>query len=391
MSETTTSTPAPEGSAPRENVRADLEAAFDAAEKAAPAPRERAETPRREQIARREAPPPAEPKASDETEEAAPLVPPEGDRPRDQFGRFLSKSPEASAEPPKDEATPATDEIPDQPAPKEEEPASSSAIAPPQAWSAAARDQWSQLPRAIQNEVAKRESDVARGFQQRAEQINSLEPIAKAIEPYAQKHALRGVSTAAAVQQLLAVQDMLERDPIEGVAYVARSYGVDLRQFAAAFQQAQQPQDPAVQAANARLDRMEGFLRQQTEAAQQSELSRISQEIEVFRADASAHPYFDAVRPAMATLMANNIAMTLQDAYDHACWALPDVRGRLLSDQKRAETSQRAKADKEAAEKARRAAVSVSSAPSAGGGGKGKEGKSIRSDLEAAFDAVARS
>jgi hypothetical protein len=184
---------------------------------------------------------------------------------------------------------------------------------------------------------------------------------------------------------------MLERDPIEGIAYVARSYGVDLRQFATAFQQAQQPQDPQLQAVSTRIEQMEGFLRQQTQAAQQAEMSRINSEIETFRADTAAHPYFDAVRPAMAQLMANNMAMTLQDAYDHACWAIPEVRSRILDDQKRTEQTGRAKVEREAAERARRAAVSVSSAPSSGRAVRGREGKSIRDDLEAAFERVAQS
>jgi hypothetical protein len=387
MSETT-ATPAPE------NVRADLEAAFEQAEQR-PEPRERAPRVEREErprVSRETAA--AEPKAAPiaaEAEDADPdrLAPPEGDKPRDQFGRFLSKTPEASAEPAK-QATPAEDDIPDQPAPKGEEP-ETPAIAPPTTWSAAAKDQWTKLPPAIQQEVAKRESDVVRGFQQRAEQINALEPIAQAIAPYAQKHALRGVSTAAAVQQLLAVQDLLERDPIEGIAYVARSYGVDLRQFATAFETAKQPQDPQLQAVSTRIEQMEGFLRHQTEAAQQAEMSRINSEIETFRADTAAHPYFDAVRPAMAQLMGNNMAMTLQDAYDHACWAIPEVRSRILDDRKRTEQVGRAKVEREAAERARRAAVSVSSAPSSGRAVRGKEGKSIRDDLEAAFERVAQS
>jgi hypothetical protein len=389
--------------APVEDVRADLEAAFDQAEK--PAARERAERAAPERAARerngvshetREKPA-LERENSAETVESAEsqekLAPPEGDRPRDQFGRFLSSTPPARAAAPEepDETPGETDDTTDQPAPKEDEPDHRPAIAPPQSWSAAAKDTWGQLPRTVQDEVLRRESDVARGFQQRAEQINHLEPIAQAVAPYAQKFALRGASPAAAVQQLLAVQDLLERDPIEGVAHVARSYGVDLRQFAAAVAQAQQPQDPQVQAVASRLERMESLVRQQSQAAEQAEMTRIGSEIEAFRADAAAHPYFEAVRPAMAQLMANNIALTLQDAYDHACWAIPQVRSRILDDQKRAEQVQRGKVDREAAERARRAAVSVSSAPSSGrGGNKTAIGKSIRDDLEAAFDRVTR-
>lgn len=363
-----------------DDVRADLEAALAASEKAEPPVEREAKAP---PSPKAEKPPPPEP---DEPEEK--LVPPEGDRPRDQFGRFTKTLTEPEEAPSEKDAEPAEEPASDQPATKAAEPATQPAIAPPQSWSAAAKDEWVKLPRAVQDEVLKRESDVARGFQQRAEQINSLEPIAQVVAPHAQKFALRGVHPAQVVQQLLAVQDLLERDPLEGVAYVARSYGVDLRQFAAALQQSAQPQNPEVQAANSRIDRMEQFLQQTQAAAQQAEMARITSEIEAFKSDGN-HPYFDAVRPAMAQLMQSNIAMTLQDAYDHATWALPEVRARLLEDQRRAEQSQRAAAEKQAAERARRAAVSVSSAPTSGKGGPPTKERSVREELEAQLERAA--
>ena len=83
------------------------------------------------------------------------------------------------------------------------------------------------------------------------------------------------------------------------------------------------------------------------------------------------------------------MAMTLQEAYDHACWAIPDIRSRLLDDQKRAEQRERGRVEKDAAERARRAGVSVASAPTSGRAAKRNEGKSVRDDIEAALEAVA--
>jgi hypothetical protein len=190
----------------------------------------------------------------------------------------------------------------------------------------------------------------------------------------------------------------LERDPIEGVAYVARSYGVDLRQFAAALAQAQQSQNPEVQAVNARLERMEAEIRQRQHAERAAEgariaadEARITSEIEAFRADTTAHPYFDAVHQEMVRLFKGGIVDSLQDAYDRACWSIPDIRARILTDQKRAEQTQRSKAERDASERARRAAVSVNSAPVSGRGAPKGPGKSIREDLEAAFERVASS
>lgn len=360
-----------------DDVRADLEAVLAEAEKSAPVERP-APAPR--------AAPKAEPEPVEE--EAPDLVPPSGDRPRDQFGRY-TKTLDATAEAPAKAADePAESEPIDQPAIKVEEPAQP-AIAPPQSWSSSAKDEWARLPRAVQDEVHKRESDVARGFQERAQQINDLQPIAQVLQPYAQKLAMRGIHPATAVQQLLAVQDLLDRDPIEGVAHVARSYGVDLRQYAAAFQQAQQPQDPQVQAVQQKLSQIEGYLQQSAQAQQQQEMARITQEIDAFRADTASHPYFEAVRPAMAQLMQHNMALSLQDAYDHAVWSIPEVRTRILEDQRRAEQNTRATAEKQAAERARRAAVSVSGTPTSGKGAKARESHSVREDIERVLEQLA--
>jgi hypothetical protein len=243
----------------------------------------------------------------------------------------------------------------------------------------------------VQEEIRRRENDVANGFRQRAEQVNALEPIAQAIAPYQQKLALRGVHPASAVKQLLAVQDLLDHDPIAGIAHVARSYGVDLRQFSAALEQSQQPRNPEIEAVRNEVAQVTQFLQQHAQAAQQQEFGRINSEVEAFRADA-AHPYFEHVRPAMAQLMQNGLAATLQEAYDHCCWTNPEIRNRILEEQKRVEQSARQRTEREAVDRARRASVSVNGArPRGNGAMPGSTGKSIRAILEGAFsDAASR-
>lgn len=390
-----------------ESVRESLNAAFDAAERTAPPePRpirgeSRTETSRNGENrvpnraesdtdgpATHETSPESTELSSDSSEDRRESA---VDRPRDQFGRFARSTPEAPKPVPGQQPAGAPDatgaelEIPDQPEPGAAEPARP-AILPPQAWSAAARDSWAKLPRAIQEEVDRRERDVQRAFQQRAEQANVLEPLAQAISPYANKLALKGVNPAAAVQQLLAYQDLLESDPIAGIAHVARVYGVDLRQFATAFTQAQQPQDPAVRELAERVARQDQLLRQWQQGAEAQEQSRINDEVQSFAADTTRYPYFEHVRPRMAELMATGAAGTLAQAYRLACADDERISAAIRQNEAAAERAARSSQEREAAARARRAAVSVTGVP----GGPAPEGRgsnaTVRDAVRAALE-----
>lgn len=364
-----------------ESVRDSLNAAFDASERAAPPePRPlRSET--RERSNNSPSREPDDTSGQDLSPESTDLSPDEGgeresgvDRPRDQFGRFARSTPEAPKPPPGQPQAPAEDgagenNLPDQPEAADGAEPARPAILPPQSWSAAARDNWTKLPRAIQEEVDRREREVQRAFQQRAEQANVLEPLAQAISPYSNKLALKGVNPAAAVQQLLAVQDLLDSDPIAGVAHVARVYGVDLRQFATAFTQAQQPQDPLVRELTERVTRQEQMIRQWQQGAEAQEQSRINDEVQRFAADTSSYPYFEHVRPRMADFMATGAASSLAEAYRMACAVDDRVSAAIRQNELASERAARSTQEREAAARARRAGVSVTGVP----GGMGSE------------------
>lgn len=383
-----------------QSVREALESAFEAAETPAAPPPARAprpeSKPRETNEIAREAPAEiAEAEPANQRQEPEPEQPErQVDRPRDQFGRFQRATPPAPSEraiaqPEGAEKSPPISEISDQ-AQLEEQEEATLPILPPQSWSATAKDNWATLPRAIQEEVDRRERDVQRAFRERAEQTNVLEPLAQAIQPYSQKLALRGVHPAAAVQQLLAVQDLLESNPIEGIAHVARAYGVDLRQYATAFAQAQQPVDPNVAAANDRIGKLESMLTSWQQGAQQQEQARINAEVQAFAADSRSHPYFEHVRMRMADLMGKGAADTLAQAYKIACAENEDITRAMSQSSRQAEQAARRRAEAQTADRARRAAVSVHGSPY-GGGQAPRSGKplSVRDAIASAMEQVA--
>lgn len=141
----------------------------------------------------------------------------------------------------------------------------------------------------------------------------------------------------------------------------ARTYGVDLTQ---AIQQPHpgQAQHPAIETLQQRLDRIEqerkaeNISRQQREdAAVQSEIGRFAQE--------PGHEHFETVKALMGTLMTGGHATSLQDAYDQACHAHPEVRSTLAAAQEATRNEQQLAANAAKADAARRAAGSVTGGP----------------------------
>jgi hypothetical protein len=304
----------------------------------------------------------ADPAPANDPASAAPAVAPEPEvaleakteTPRGEDGKFVAKAPETGQTLPVDQPEAASPEAPE-------------LIRPPASWSAAAKAAFSTLPLLIQEEAVKRERDVDHGLQQRANELKKYEPIDQVLAPYRDKFALAGVRPEQAIQQLLAAQDALEKDPISALLYLARNYGVHPQQFVQSLGQApvQPTLPPELQHLVQEVTTLKQSLSQREQSEAQAREAALTSQIEQFRADPK-HLYFENVSEDMALLLQNGRATDLADAYDKACWSNPEVRTLILADQARAaqeEAGERAKAEQaqatQRAKEARKAAGSV--------------------------------
>src|SRR5215472_11746655 len=124
-------------------------------------------------------------------------------------------------------SSPGTDQ-PEDPARETQTPAS---IAPPQSWSDAEKAHWNALSREVQETILRRERDIERGLADRATEQRSMAPLREVLTPYSAKHAMMGMSDAEAVRRLLAAQEALERDPDRAFPALAQAFGYDLRRL----------------------------------------------------------------------------------------------------------------------------------------------------------------
>jgi hypothetical protein len=286
-------------------------------------------------------------------------------RVRGPDGKFIAKQPET------------VQDTPDQPSEAVADPAAKLAIRAPASWSPAAKATFDKLPPEVQQAVAKREQEIDHGLRRKSEEVKRYEPLEQVLAPRRAQWAAQGMDEVHAVKTLLAAQDLLEKNPMQGLEFLARSYGVNLNTA--------QPQGQPYQAQPARDSHPEiAALKQQLQVLQSqvqtAQTAPIVSQIDAFQND-PANLYFENVRDDMAVLLHNGKASDLKEAYEMACWMRPDIRPFLQTAQAPAAPVQ----DKAA--QARRAAVSVTGSP--GQTRIPKSNGSIEDDIRAAFEEVA--
>lgn len=261
------------------------------------------------------APEPAAPEPVEAPEAGSPQ-----ERARDDHGRFVKSDEPVIVQP----------QTPTLEAPEPIQPQ----LSPPASWKAAAKAKFATLDPEVQAEVLRREEEMNQGLAQsqtKAERANRLETV---LAPHKDRLALSGVDEYQYLGALMKADEML-RGPqaMEGLAQVARMYGLQLpgpQQDAMGYAPA--PQDPLIQQLQQQVQQLTTQLTGFQTAQEQALESEVAEEINAFKAD-PAHMYFENVRSDMKALIENGRAKTLQDAYDMACWADPDVRKILLAEQ----------------------------------------------------------
>ncbi len=312
---------------------------------------------------------------------------------RDEKGRFAKKEGEGEETADKPADKPAEEQKPAEPVDTPEEPEQTAADAtrPPPGWSVQSKAAWDELPAAVKSDIAKREQEVSEGFKQ----YSGL----KEVIPYQQHYAQEGSSVKQALDAYTAVDRALAKNFTGTIAYIAQQRGVDPVQMAYAIlqqrgvqipqQEGQQPQAQQQVFRDPRVDDIQRMLEEERRNRELAEHQSAAQTIEQFAADPK-NRYFENVKVTMGHLIQTGQASDLQDAYDKACWANPEIRAQLIKQQAAAQaaaTSPQRQA--EAAAQARQAAKSLTGSPIPGGtSGSGKPSKlSDRQAIEEALKA----
>lgn len=341
------------------DVADDLLAAFNAAEAA-------------------DAPEPDEPEG--ETAEQA------AERVRDEKGRFAAKPEEVAEAKPAIESKPAAkpaDPVKEAVAAPAEPVTTDTTLRPPPGWSPAAKVAFASLPPEVQQSVAKREQEVNQGFAKLAEY--------KPLERYSEMAKQSGTTLDRALENYVGMETRLRQDFPAGIVELCQRQGIHpvalanhilARNGVAPSEGQAGDAQPARQQANVDLTPIHQELNALKSYVQQQQTLGVQSEIERFASDPK-HTFFDNVKADMGRLINSGYAESLDDAYEKACWANPEIRPLLIKQQSPVSD---ASAKAAAATQARAASKSITGSPIPKAGSKGPE-TSIEDEIRQLMDA----
>ncbi|WP_047236939.1 hypothetical protein [Chromobacterium subtsugae] len=321
--------------------------------------------------------PPPQPKPAEQ--QAAGQGEPKPGTARDQQGRFTAKqdgapaAAAAAAAQPADKtavAAPAADASAAQPA---------AATAPPASWSAEARPHWEKIPPEAQQYIATREAQMQQQFSRMDDERQTGRQFREALKPF--EHTIRqfNVPPVVAAQHLFAADAALRygnpAQKIDMVHQILRDYGIPLDAVA---QYQPQQVDPAFAAMQQRLQQLEQMQLQGVQQQHEAQQADMQRQIEAFQ---QGKPHFEQVRGDMAVLLQSGMASSLDDAYERAVWARPDLRQNLISKHDADQREAAAQAASQRAQQAKAAGVSLSGAPGSATPAAANQNLSLRDEL----------
>lgn len=267
----------------------------------------------------------------------------------------------------------------------------------PNSWKPEIRAEWDKLPESVRQTVATRERQIQQVLNETAEARKFAEAISKTIQPYQAMLQAEGMHPIGMVQDLLQTAQALRTSPPEHkaqlLAAIVRKFGIDISMLDLALSgQAVQP-DPVQSQVNNLVQQQLAPIQQQLQQFQQMQYQQQyaaaqqnTQKVENF---INSQPYGNDVRAAMADIieagMRSGRNVSIQEAYDAACYADPGIRGLMQQQMQTQQLQNRA----QAAARAKTAAVSLSGAPSAGNDAVG-QADSVRAAIEHALSRGSR-
>lgn len=309
-----------------------------------------------------------ETEASDVVEDVADDKP---DRARDETGKFTKKETVADTQ----EALEVTQE-PEVAAP---------VLEAPQAWTGPMKEKWPTLAPDIQAEILRRENDIHKMVTSKEGELRLGREMKDVITPYMPIITAEGGDPVTAVQSLLDTAYQLRTGTPQQKAaliqQIAQTYGVDIGNS-----QQVQPQDNYIQSLHNEIAQLKQTLNPDaimSRLQEQQEHDRIQAEVNAFAVN-PANKHYEQVKAFMAPLLASGQAKDLQEAYDMACYANPQIRSTLLREQ---DAERQAKRKAELTAK-KQAAVSVTGSPSSSAGNAKSPDRTLREELQANLAAI---
>lgn len=245
----------------------------------------------------------------------------------------------------------------DQPNAPVVEPVNTPAIDAPGAWSAEMKGQWSGLPAPVQEYVAQREREAHGRISKMGQELSQWKPIGELRQKYQDVLDRHGMTFSDGINRLLHAQTMLDQNPMQAIAAIAQTYGVDLAQaFGGQGGQQSQPMHPEFARVTQELSNVKAIITQQ-QREQLAQKTREQREMGEWAARTLAEwevgkDHLDDVRDDMRHLLSTGAATDYDQAYSLAIQRNSGVKSKVdakrQADEAAKARDQQAKAVKDA-------------------------------------------
>jgi hypothetical protein len=280
------------------------------------------------------------------------------ERPRNERGQFASRTGEAQSQGAPQEGGQASlnqalekagNRAQDTTQPAQLAEPTQSAIRPPASLKAAVKAKWSTLDPEIQQEFARIDKTALDGRTEWASKGERLNRYDELLSPIRDQLALRGTDEFRFIQGLMMADGLLRGPNAEqALVDIAQMYGLrPPQQIPGPTGPDGRPlqADPHLQTLQRKVADLKGQLQQRGQTEEQAAQNGLLGQVEAFRAatnpDGSLkHLYFDNVRELMGDLLDSKRAKSLEDAYEMATHADPEVRKLVTAAQPRSENRQ---------------------------------------------------
>lgn len=232
----------------------------------------------------------------------------------------------------------------------------------PEGVSPSIRAKWNEISPDIQKAITDREQQFHRELTKQDAERTTGRSFQELVMPYAAQMRAEGAEPLQAVKSLLNTAYVLRSgtpaQKTQLLLETARQFGVNLSQA----QQGQPQVHPVIQQLQQKQADLEARLQRESDLKTQQEQAGLNSLVETFAADPK-NIHFNAVKGHMIALLNSDLAKDLQDAYDQAVYARPDIRSTILGQQSADLEAKRVAEKKAKAEAAKRASTSIRGAP----------------------------
>jgi hypothetical protein len=255
----------------------------------------------------------------------------------------------------------------------EEEAPQLEALEPMNHWPAEFKDDFASMEPEAQHFMMRRYKEMEADYTKKTQGVAALRKRSEALDeilaPHRDKFARAGMDDVAAVRQLMAANEFLQKDPQNAIAWLANQYGVNVGAIGDDPAAEDEYADPQVKALQQQVNQLTGFIQNQQTQQQQSVQQSTQSLIDQFAAETDAngnpaYPHFEKVRSVMGTFISNGNAPDLKSAYEMAVYADPELRKAEMDNYALKKSQDTVKTDAvKKAKKAQRSKVRGSAAP----------------------------